>query len=74
MASPEVGKERQINYKKYLRELTSQVDKFLDILNEEMKKPSDFERGKRIARLCNFLNMNNDSAKHYGLGVPLNKC
>lgn len=58
-------------YKKWLKRLTQAVDKALDAIDEEMKKPSSNERGKRIAQICNFLNLENDAAKHFGLGMSL---
>lgn len=52
---------------KYLRNLTVQVEQFLALMDSEMKKPSDAERGRRIARACNALEMANDGAKLWGL-------
>ena len=60
--------------KKSLMELTRSVDSFLELLDKEMVLPSTVERGRRIAALCNALNIKNDSAKHFGLGIPLEKC
>lgn len=57
------------NARKYLRELTSGVLHWLHALDTEMKKPSSAERGRRIAAILNALDMANDVAMHYGLGL-----
>ena len=59
--------------RKDLRMLVSSCEQVIDALDTEMKKPSSLERGKRIAKMCNFLTFQKDSAKHFGLGLPLNK-
>ena len=62
--------ERQIRtLRQYLRNLTRDVGYCLDALANEMRTPSTVERGKRIAAICNKLNLSNDSAKRYGLGL-----
>ena len=53
--------------KKYLRELTRAVTQALAALDAEMKKPSTNERGQRIAKISNFLELQNDLAKRFGL-------
>jgi hypothetical protein len=53
----------------HLNELTAAVGKHLRALDAEMKKPSDVERGKRIAALANDLDLANDRARYFGLGV-----
>lgn len=60
-------------HKKHLIELTKTVIHFLDQINDEMKKPSSFERGRRIAKLCNFLDLENDGAMHFGLNYTFKK-
>jgi hypothetical protein len=55
--------------KKHLRDLTFTVQWFSARLDDEMKKPSNVERGKRIARLLNELDMACDSASRYALGL-----
>ena len=59
------------NERKYLKELTTVVQMHLRDLDAEMQKPSDNQRGKRIAILCNALEIANDRARHFGLGLPL---
>jgi hypothetical protein len=38
-----------------------------------MKERESFERGKKIAFLMNRLTFTNDTARHFQLGIPLNK-
>lgn len=59
--------------RKYLRELTAAVERHLSALDSEMSKPSDQERGRRVAALCNALELANDQALRFGLGVGLPK-
>ncbi len=54
--------------RRYLRNLTKDVSSCLDALDAEMARPSTPERGKRIAVICNHLNLRNDMAKRFGLG------
>ena len=60
--------ENNPQMKKYLRGLTKAVDVYLKAFDAEMAKPSDYERGRRIAALSNHLEMANDMAKRFGLG------
>jgi len=60
-------------YKKHLTELTNAVLIALKAIDEEMDKPSSNERGKRIAKICNELDMANDSARFFALGVDYRK-
>ena len=55
--------------RKYLRQLVTTVESTLAWIDDEMKKPSNVERGKRIAAYCNNLEMQKDLAKRFGLGV-----
>lgn len=55
--------------RKYLTELTIAVSNHLSALDKEMRQPSDAARGKRIAALSNNLEMANDSARYFGLGI-----
>jgi len=59
--------------KKYLKQLCGTVAKGLDMIDVEMKKPSTEQRGKVIAEICNAIEMANDSAWHFGLGLSLKK-
>lgn len=58
---------------KYLRELTRVVLEHLSEIDKEMRGPSTLERGRRIAALCNQLELANDRARHFGLGDSLKK-
>lgn len=63
-------RKHQLNTeRKHLRTLTGEVAAFLALVDAEMKKPSTPERGRTIARLCNALDMANDQAMHFGLGM-----
>lgn len=53
----------------HLRDLTKAVTEHLAALDAEMRHPSDHERGKRVALLCNALDYANDQARYFGLGV-----
>lgn len=58
---------------KYLRELTACVRAHLAALDAEMEQPSTANRGRRIAALCNSLELANDRARHFGLGIELTR-
>jgi len=49
--------------------LTEAVKKHVAALDAEMKLPSDIERGKRIAKLINALELDNDAARYLTLNV-----
>jgi hypothetical protein len=55
--------------KKNLKDLTKCVGDVLACIDKEMSQPSTNKRGKRIAKLANALDMANDSALHFGLGL-----
>ena len=55
--------------KKYLKDLTVNVRMCLAAIDKEMEKPSDENRGKRIAKICNTLEMANDEARYFGIGI-----
>ncbi len=59
--------------KKHLVDLTNAVMKSIEVLDVEMKSPSDVDRGRRIAKICNYLEMANDSARYFGLGIDYRK-
>lgn len=61
---------------KYLRDLSTGVLEFLTMLDDHMKLDSSTPearniKGKRIAALCNSLELLNDQARHFGLGISL---
>lgn len=51
-----------------LRDLTFSVTRAIAALDAEMQQPSTVERGKRIAQICNGLQLANDIAKRFGIG------
>ncbi len=55
--------------RKHLVDLTNVVRAHIDALDLLMKMPSTPERGKTVAALCNHLEMANDKARYFGLGV-----
>lgn len=57
--------------RKHLKDLVGACQQVIVALDAEMAKPSDMERGKRIAKITNFLEMEKDRAHHFGLGKPL---
>jgi hypothetical protein len=54
-----------------LRALVATCESCLSALDREMKQPSNEQRGKRVAYICNQLELQKDMAKHFGLGMPL---
>lgn len=59
--------------KKYLRELTKEVREQIKNLDTIMTEPTSFERGKKIAFCLDALEMANDSARYFGLGLDFRK-
>jgi hypothetical protein len=55
--------------RKYLRNLTGSVGCFLGVMDRLAVEPSSPQRGQKIAALCNALEMANDQARYFGLGV-----
>jgi hypothetical protein len=55
--------------RKQLESLAKAVMTYLAHLDVLMKEPSTEERGRKIARLCNALDMENDRARYFSLGV-----
>ena len=56
--------------RKHLKELTAIVGKAITALDAEMKKPSNNQRGQRIAEITNALEWANDCAIRYSLNIP----
>jgi len=55
--------------RKALESLTTQVRAFIVQLDTEMQQPSSVERGGRVSKLLNALEMANDSARYFALHV-----
>ncbi|MBA7559109.1 hypothetical protein ES708_00722 [subsurface metagenome] len=68
-----IDQKDAIRYKKHLRNLTVSVALGISLIDEEMEKPSNPDRGQRIATIANALEMQNDQAWHFGLGLNLKK-
>lgn len=60
-------------YKKSLESLTTAVMCHLALLDKVMKEPESPERGKKIAQLCNALDVANDQVRYSVLGVDFRK-
>lgn len=56
-----------------IRDLVETAEAVITALDLEMQKPSDVERGRRVALICNTLELAKDRAKHFGLGLSLDK-
>jgi hypothetical protein len=63
-------KRQNRNLKRHLKDLVNSTQIFLDNMDIVMKRPSTPERGEMIAKQCNDLDMANQIARHFGLGVP----
>ena len=55
--------------KKHLVELTTAVRAYIAMLDTVMQRPDSAERGRAIAKLSNHLEMENDRARYFGLGI-----
>lgn len=53
--------------RRWLRALASTVAFSIRRLDEEMQNPATLERGKRIATICNDLQLSHDMATRFGL-------
>lgn len=67
-----MGIAKQVD-SKYLKSLVAAVSLHLDALDKVMQGPSTPKRGKKVAALCNALEMENDRARYFGLGVNWRK-
>lgn len=62
--------QREIkNLKKHLRGLTAQVMTTISRIDSIMKMPESPLRGKMVAEAMNALEMTNDGARYFALGV-----
>lgn len=62
-------KRKARELKKHLTDLTAVVTQCLAAYDAEMCKPSTPDRGGRIAKISNALNLQNDIARRFGLGI-----
>jgi hypothetical protein len=72
-AQPDTAARELRKVKKHLRALSSDVTEHLAALDAEMRSPESRERGSRVAMLCNRLDMENDRARYFALGVDYRK-
>lgn len=63
------GQRAASHYRRELRTLTESVTVFLARLDTLMQEPSTVERGRRIAKLCNAMELINDQVRHRSLGI-----
>lgn len=69
---PPDPRDREIrDLKKHLTELTAAVSDFLKAMDGAMLRSPAADRGKSVAALCNALDLSNDLARHFGLGIDL---
>lgn len=61
------------HYRRNLKKLTESVVAFLGQLDVLMNQPSTVERGKKIALLCNSMEMVNDGVRYGALGIDFRK-
>jgi hypothetical protein len=65
------GQREAKKYRKALEELTASVWGYLSQVDLLMKQPDSHERGKKLASLSNQLELANDRARHFTLGIDL---
>jgi hypothetical protein len=66
------AKEKR-KFRTHLRDLSAAVTGFLNVMDEVMRKPESRERGQWIASAINDLEMANDRARYFALGVDYRK-
>lgn len=65
-------KKKARELRRHLRDLTRAVDRALGALDSNAAwTPGGHARGKALAHIANGLDVANDLAKHFGLGLPL---
>jgi len=65
------NRKEALKYRKALKELVDSINKALEAIDIEMKKPSTMERGKKIAAICNFLDRAKDVVRFFTLDEKL---
>ena len=63
-----VDRREMKKLRKSLKALVSACEQSISALDAEMKKPSTPERGGRVAKITNFLELQKDMSKIFGLG------
>jgi hypothetical protein len=59
--------------RKHLKELVGVCEEAIKELDKALKGQNTYERGKKLAAIVNFLEINKDRAKHFGLKDSLRK-
>lgn len=59
--------------KKYLNKLTISICCALNKFDEVMKEAESNKRGEKLAKICNFINIENDIAMHHGLDMSFRR-
>lgn len=73
-AEAEKLKRENRKLKEHIKKLTQAAVIVIEGIDWLMSEtPATPERGSRIARLSNLLDLENDGAMHFAVGVPLNK-
>jgi hypothetical protein len=67
------GRMNVPTYKGNLKKLTKAVAFFLAQMDRVMTQPTSEERGNMVAKLCNYLDRENDAAMHFGLDYGFRK-
>ncbi len=65
----EITQARARLMREHLKELTEAVRHHVVVLDAEMKQPASLARGKRIGSLVSALELVNDMARRFGLGL-----
>ncbi len=61
------------HFKSHLRGLTRAVASAIAAFDQVSAEPQSVERGKKLAKIMNLLELSNDSARHFGLGESLKR-
>ena len=67
------AKREARKYKRALAALTAAVAQCVEELDATMREPESRGRGRKIAAVSNALEMANDTARYFGLGVDWRK-
>jgi len=73
--SPEIKELKKTirKQREALEKLTTSNIQFINWIDAEMKRPSDVERGKRVAQATNSLELVNDGVMHFTLDYSFKK-
>lgn len=72
-AAGSLGTQREVKKLwKEFRGFTDYVQAYLTMLDQAMKEPEGLERGRRLAKLANELNLKNDCVRRFTLNLDFN--